>query len=127
MGHSNEEVARRAWNAYTERDLDNVAQAFAEDVQYHLAGDTRNSGTRQGRDALLGLANAVPDLKASFELHDVVANEEHAVILFRVHAEREGKGTMDAPGVWVTHIAGGKVTEIWSFPFDQAAAARLLE
>ncbi|REK11560.1 MAG: nuclear transport factor 2 family protein [Actinobacteria bacterium] len=126
MGHPNEEVARRAWHAFTERDQDKIVQTFAEDMQYHLGGDTALAGTRKGRDEFLGLADAVPDLKPSFELHDVVANEEHAVILFTVHHEREGKGTLDAPGVWVTHIADGNVAEIWSFPFDQAAAKEFL-
>lgn len=46
-------------------------------------------------------------------------------MLFRVHHEREGKGTLDAPGVWATHIADGKITEIWSFPFDQAATKEI--
>lgn len=126
MGHPNEEIARRAWSAFTGRNLDGIAEAFAEDVEYNLGGDSRVSGTRKGRDAFIGLADAVPDLKPSFELHDVLANDEHAVMLFTVHHEREGKGTLDAPGVWVTHIADGQITEIWSFPFDQAAAKEFL-
>ena len=67
------------------------------------------------------MMDAVPDIKPSFELHDVVANDEHAVILMRVHHEREGKAPLDAPGVFVAHVADGKINEIWSFPFDQAA------
>lgn len=50
MAHPNEEIARNAWDAFTTRDLDTDAQTFAEDVEYHLGGDTRDSGTGKGRD-----------------------------------------------------------------------------
>ena len=124
--HRNEEVAREAWKAFTQRDRDAMADTYAGDVTYHLGGDTAISGTHTGIDALLGLSSQVPDFEMGFELHDVVADDEHAVILFRVHHSREGKGTLDMPGAWVTHVSDGKVREIWSFPFDQGAAKEFL-
>ncbi len=57
----------------------------------------------------------------SVETHDVLASDEHAVALFRVRGEREGK-TLDQPAVQVFHIEGGKVKEVWTHPLDQYAA-----
>ena len=48
------------------------------------------------------------------ELHDVVANDEHAVWLFAARGQREGK-TLDARNVLVTHVRNGKLGETWLF------------
>ena len=126
MAHPNEDLARRAWDAFTKRDLDTAAQFFAGDLEYHLGGDTAVSGATRGRDAFFGLTDGIPDIELSFEMHDVLANDEHAVALFRVHHQRPGKAPLDSPGVWVAHMADGKITEVWSFPFDQAAVREFL-
>lgn len=54
------------------------------------------------------------------ELHDVLANDEHAVVLAEAHAERGGR-VLDDRGVDVLHIVDGKVTEFWNNPGDQYA------
>ena len=59
------------------------------------------------------------------ELHDVVANDEHAVSLFVARGEREGK-TLEARNVLVTHVRNGKLAETWLFSGDQYAADEFL-
>lgn len=54
------------------------------------------------------------------ELHDVLANDEHAVALFISRAERAGRRLEDHT-VQVTHLGDGKVTEIWLHPGDAYA------
>ena len=51
-------------------------------------------------------------------LHDVVANDEHAVGLHSSDAEREGRNTR-SPTVLVFHIRDGRITETWSHDHDQ--------
>jgi uncharacterized protein len=51
------------------------------------------------------------------EVHDVVANDEHAVSLITVRGERAGKQLEDN-SVQVFHIHDGKVSELWSHPAD---------
>ena len=51
-------------------------------------------------------------------MHDVVANDQHAVALLRAKGERRGK-RYDALEIDVFHIRDGKVTEFWSFSEDQ--------
>lgn len=60
-------------------------------------------------------------IEASYDLHDVVPNDEHAVMLISSHLEREGKAPYEQPAVWVVHVDDGTIIQIWSFPFDQAA------
>jgi uncharacterized protein len=59
------------------------------------------------------------------ELHDVVANDEHAVSLFAARGQREGR-TLDARNVLVTHVRNGKLGETWLFSGDQYAADEFL-
>ncbi len=51
------------------------------------------------------------------DVHDVVANDEHAVALTRATGSREGRqlNSLDAD---VYHVSGGKVREWWSFVED---------
>lgn len=125
MTASNQEIVRRAFEAFTARDLDTAAEYFAEDMKYHLGGSTPISGDRTGRDRFFGLAAQV-DIEPRFDLHDILANDEHAVVLFRTQHKRQGKPIFEQPGVWVSHLADGKITEVWSFPFDLDAVREFL-
>ena len=129
MTHPNEEIARRAFEAFHGGgDSDAISRYFADDLEYHLGGDSAVSGDRKGRDALIAAMQRVSDLgiEASYDLHDVVANDEHVVMLISSHLEREGKAPYDQPAVWVAHVDEGKITEIWSFLFDQAAVKQFV-
>jgi ketosteroid isomerase-like protein len=48
----------------------------------------------------------------SLELHDVLANDEHAVELVTVRGERVGKQLTDNETV-VYHFRDGKASEVW--------------
>jgi uncharacterized protein len=129
MIHPNEDLARRAFEAFhRNRDSDAISRYFAEDVVYHLGGDTAGSGDRKGRATLVAATDRIADLgiDASYDLHDVVANDEHVVMLISSHLERKGKAPYEQPAVWVAHVGDGKITEIWSFLFDQAAVKKFV-
>lgn len=55
------------------------------------------------------------------DLHDVVANDEHAVAIYVGRAEREGQ-TFENRNVLVQHIRSGKLVEMWLLSDDQYAA-----
>ncbi len=54
------------------------------------------------------------------ELHDVLANDQHAVALLRATGTR-GEKQYNSPEIDIYHISEGKVTEFWSFAEDQGA------
>ena len=56
----------------------------------------------------------------SFELHDVLANDEHAVALVTVRGERAGKQLNDNM-VQISHLRDGKAYEVWNQATDQYA------
>jgi ketosteroid isomerase-like protein len=59
------------------------------------------------------------------ELHDALANDEHAVALYVARGEREGR-TLEDKSVLVSHVRNGKLAETWQHSGDQYAADEFL-
>ena len=75
-------------------------------------------------DAILGFVAKTTELSGGsfrMEVHDVVANDDHAVALFGARAEREDR-TYENRNVLVIHIRNGKLVETWLLSQDQYAA-----
>lgn len=121
MAHPNEELLRGGYEAFARGDLDAVRSLFSEDIAWHIPGRTPMSGDYRGHDEVFGFFGQVFELSGgtfSVEVHDILANDDHAVALVTEHAERPGRGTLDAKEAHVWHLAGGKATEFWGAPFD---------
>jgi uncharacterized protein len=85
-----------------------------------LPGRSPLAGDHDGVAQVLGFFGRVFELsQGTFrtELHDVVANDEHAVALFTARADRAGRRLEDRI-VEVFHIRDGKATEAWIYPAD---------
>ena len=54
-------------------------------------------------------------------LHDVLANDAHAVALVNWSATHKGR-TMEGREVAVYHVREGRITEAWFYPEDKAAS-----
>ncbi len=71
-----------------------------------------------------GDATAGPDagagISTSFDIHDVVANDEHAVALVHLHLEVADGRRYDQPQVQVAHVQQGRIVEFWTMNQDQA-------
>jgi uncharacterized protein len=52
-------------------------------------------------------------------VHDVVANDEHAIQLMNVTARRGGK-TLEYRTAEIYHMTDGRITERWAFSDDTA-------
>lgn len=59
------------------------------------------------------------------EVHDIIANDEHAVVLYTGRAERAGRQLEDRT-VLVAHIRDGKQAEVWILPGDLYALDEFL-
>jgi uncharacterized protein len=98
MAHPNEDLVREGFAAFGRGDIDALRdQYFAGDISWHFPG----------RSPVAGDGGTL-----ALELHDVLANDEHAVALYTTRAEREGRRVEDN-AVGTFHIHDGKITEIW--------------
>jgi uncharacterized protein len=128
MTHPNEELVRRAFDAFASGDVDTLRALIDQDAVWHAPGRNPLAGDHRGVDGILGYFARTMELTGGTfrsELHDVVANDEHAVSLFVARGQREGK-TLDARNVLVTHVRNGKLGETWLFSGDQYAADEFL-
>lgn len=123
MAHPNEDLVRRGYEAFGKGDMETLRGTFAQDIAWHMAGSSPLSGDYHGLEEVLGFFRRQQELMDSFEMdvHDVLANDEHAVGLLKVRATR-GDAILDTDVVHVFHLDGGKVTEFWGTPFDQSQA-----
>ena len=123
MAHSNEDLARRGFDAFTRGDMQAVSDVFADDIVWHVGGRSPLAGDYRGKDEVLGFLAKTMELSGGtfrVEIHDVLANEEHVTVLVVARAEREGK-TLEDRQAHVLHVKDGKVTEYWGHPGDQYA------
>ncbi len=116
--HPNALLIRRTYEA---TDIARLAGLYGGDVVWHWPGTGRLCGDYNGRDAVLTVFGRIQELCGGtfrIEVHDVLANDEHAVALTRWTASRQGK-QLNVRDTDVYHIRDGKVVEFWSFVEDQ--------
>jgi ketosteroid isomerase-like protein len=125
MAHPNEEIARRAYEAFANGDMTTLDSLIADDVQWHVSGTSAISGVYDGKQATFGLFAQLSERSGgtfSLDVHDIVADDDHTVALLRIHGEREGK-RLDDNDVHVMHVEDGRLVSFWSFNWDQQASA----
>jgi ketosteroid isomerase-like protein len=125
MAHPNENLVRDGFAAFQRGDLDALQQQyFADDIRWHVPGRSPLAGDYEGISQVLQLFVRLFELSGGtfrIELHDVVANDEHAVALYTGRGEREGKQLSDHATL-TYHIVDGKVSEAWGQQTDLYAA-----
>jgi uncharacterized protein len=97
VAHPNEVLVREAYAAFGSGDMDTLRnQYFTEDIRWHLTGRNLLTGDYVGMAQILELFGRVFELSGgtySGEPHDVLANDELAVVLVTQRAEGAGKHT----------------------------------
>lgn len=121
--HPNEAPIREAFAAFASGAARALPDLFSDDVVWHVAGRSPVAGDYRGAEEIFG---HLDDLKersggtATTELHDIMANDRHAVALAHSSATRNGNsyGTVH---FYVFPFREGGITEFWTHPLDQYA------
>jgi ketosteroid isomerase-like protein len=126
--HPNAGILRGLLDAFAASDVPAMEAALAEDLVWHAPGTSRFSGRFEGRDAALQRLDQMREagVSTSFDVHDVVANDEHAVALVHLHLETADGRRYDQPQVQVVHVRRGRIVELWVMNQDQAVLDELL-
>lgn len=116
------ELARAAWQAVSDADVDGIRRLVADDVVWHASGRGLRSGDFRGRDAILEYLAGIGDDADEFEseLDDVLVGAHRTAILFRVSGRREGR-LLEAGFVLLMRFEDNRIAEIWSVARDQHA------
>jgi uncharacterized protein len=120
--HPNATTVRDALDAFARRDDGRLGEVFTPDVVWHVPGMNRFAGRFEGRDAVMDRLARMADagLAMTFDVHDVVANDEHAVALVHIHVTNAAGQRYDQQQVQVWHMREGRCEEYWSMNEDQA-------
>jgi ketosteroid isomerase-like protein len=126
--HPNRTLLRRLLEAFAARDVQTMEELFDDDVIWHAPGTNRFSGQFQGRVAAMKRLAQMREagISTRFDVHDVVANDEHAVALVHLHLEVADGRRYDQPQVQVAHIRDGRIGEFWTMNQDQAVLDLLI-
>jgi uncharacterized protein len=123
MSQADEQMVRRAYQAFAEGDFDGYLSACTDDWTFHAPGRNRMSGDYRGRDGLMTLVanvGAIAGMSFREVVHDVVVNDTHAIVLAEHTLERDGQ-THAYNTVHVYHLRDGKLAEAWECPADPVA------
>jgi uncharacterized protein len=108
-------VVRRGYDAFSRGDMATLRELFAPGIKWHGNGRNRLAGTFEGIDNVLAnFGQLAVESGGTFrvEIHDLLASEDHVVVLASSAAERGGK-RFEMNYCHVFHLSGGKVTESW--------------
>lgn len=120
---SHVELLRRLFDAFDQQDLETIESALSEDVRSHTPGDNALAGTARGRAAVLAQLGRSRELSGGtyrIEVEDWLGGAAHAAVVYRGTAQRAGRA-LDLRHVALYEIRGGRISEIWFTPLDQAA------
>ena len=126
--HPNATVLRGLIDAFGTDDVAGEERAFAEDIVWHAPGTNRFSGRFEGRDAVMRRLDAMQEagIVSRYDVHAVVANDEHAIALVHQHLEVADGRRYDQQQVQVAHVRDGAIAEFWTMNQDQAVIDLLI-
>jgi ketosteroid isomerase-like protein len=117
-------AVRRGYEAFARADMAALQELFAPDIRWHVNGRNRTAGTFEGVASVLGtFGRLAADTGGTFrvEVHDLMASDDHVVVLARASADRQGRH-FEGNYAHVFHLSGGKVTEAWIVNEDPYAS-----
>jgi uncharacterized protein len=116
------ELVRKGYEAFIAGDMEWMNEHLHENVVWHSPGNNVLSGDYRGRESVLAwFAKTVQVALPEFDMHDIVASDDHVVALFTIRWRRNDNGdTFEDRNVQVFHIANGQAIEVWTMDADQA-------
>ncbi|HEV2217540.1 MAG TPA: nuclear transport factor 2 family protein [Candidatus Dormibacteraeota bacterium] len=120
----NIEMARKGYQAFNEQHIDEAMATIHDEIVWHAGGDGPLAGEYKGKNAVAEFFMKFGQLTegtSEFDIHDILASEDHTVVIGTATATRHGR-THTSRFVDVVHpAADGRAKEFWRFVEDQAA------
>ena len=119
----NAALIKGGYEAFGKGDIPAVLGIFSDDVSWHIPGRSPLAGDYHGPDEVLGFFQKLQERsEGSFrlELHDVLASDDHVVVLAHEIAHR-GDNSLNTLATHVWHVRDGRATEFWGIVADSYA------
>jgi ketosteroid isomerase-like protein len=120
--HPHAKLARIAWRAAADGDVETLSRVCAEDLEWHASGRGSRSGVYRGQEAVFDYLASIGEAANRFdsELEDLLVGEDKVAVLFRIRGQR-GQRRLDTHFVLLFRIDAGRIAEVWAIPRDQYA------
>ena len=119
--HPNAAVIRSAYEAMDKGDFEAFAALLDDDITWYES-TSGMEGVYRGRDEVMTFLGQVAQsgMQMSVAIHDILANDEHAVIL---HESTITVGDRSHTGQYadIYHLRDGKMTAHWHLAVDAKA------
>ena len=129
--HPNVARVHDAYAAFAKGDLNTALGDLADDAVFHFNGDGPNSGDHKGRQAIEAALISNFELTGGTQvlnIHDIFADDLHAVVSLRETATRTDGAMLDVEEAHVlTFDNDGKITNLWDLPADPEAHDRFFD
>ena len=128
VAQRNIDMARKGYAAFNSGDVQTVMDVLSDQVVWHVFGSGPLAGDYRGKQAVMELFGKYLQLldSQSTEIHDILANEQHTVVMATLQISRKGQ-TAEQKFTDVIHPdSEGRVAEFWRFFDDQGKSDALL-
>ena len=123
------DLVRRGYEAFIAGDMEWLNEHLHENVVWHVPGHNLTSGDYRGREDVLGFfARSVQIALPEFDIHDIVASDDHVVVLTTINWRRnDNDATFEDHVGQVFHLEDGRVLEVWTMGEDIGGFDQFLE
>jgi ketosteroid isomerase-like protein len=128
--HPNATVVREGFEAFTTGDMGWMDQHLADDIVWHVGGRSKLSGDHTGKQDVLNLFARQAEIftgAPTLDVHDVLANDEHAIAIGTATAQDPDGGTVEWKFANVFHLTDGKATEVWGLADETSETDALID
>ena len=119
--HPNAALVRDMFSAMDRGDMQWLEEHVADDVVWHVGGNSRSAGVYEGKDTVREMMGGVTSPEAmKADAHDFLGNDEHAVVLGTANVTAPSGKSVEYNFVNVFHIVDGMITEAWGMSENDA-------
>ena len=128
--HPNVTLVKEGFAAFERGDMGWMDQHMADDVVWHVGGNSKWAGAYEGKAKVLEYfgrqAQAMTGPPTS-DIHDIVGSDDHVVVLGTASASAADGSGAEWRFTQIFHIRDGKATEVWGMAENDAAVDPFLD
>ena len=121
--HPNATLVKEGFDALAKGDMAWMGDHVADDVKWHVGGNSKWAGTIEGKENLMAFFGRQMEAMGAppqAEVHDVLASDDHVVVIGNAKATARDGSSAEWKYVNVFHIKDGKTTEVWGMAENDA-------
>ncbi len=115
MGHPNEDLVRKGYDAFTSGDMDTLTTLMTDDISHTAPGNNPTSGEHEGHDDVFKMYGDLFERSGGtleIELLDVTAKGDDKVVSRHHATAQRGDKKLDVEETLEFTIVGGKIAHI---------------